>query len=154
PAKPIKCPPGSQMMQNHGGTYCAKDAPKDCPAGWLGQLGGTCALELCAEDPGCNPGKTCTAVDLCSYDKEAWIGSDDPSRSARSPLLAGPPSRQRARYFIDACGRGRACEAPSSCRSGRVCLPPGVAAPAPRPNNANAYQWVDSFGPGSSTPGG
>src|SRR5687768_14149017 len=66
PPRPIHCAPGSHVTHGHGGTRCELDAPKNCPAGWIGREGGHCVLDLCGADTDCAKGTQCREAELCA----------------------------------------------------------------------------------------
>lgn len=140
PMQKMKCPAGTQLVHDHGGTRCVRSAPSDCPPGWSGQLGGTCVLAVCQDDSACGKGAACKPAPLCSsVEERAIFGGDGPVRGAE---LAAPPRPARVRVFRDVCRRGKGCGGRDSCRMARVCLAQNVDAPADRPRNgAERVGW-------------
>ena len=133
PPLPIKCPAGTNVVHDHGGTRCVAVAPTNCPAGWRGVTGGQCVLDLCSEDASCRRwGTTCREADLCVTEGMGY-GYGAISRGSD---LAAPPRPQWQISFIDACSVQKTCADGAKCQPRKVCLPAGLARPAPRPANA------------------
>ena len=44
---PPKCPPGQVPVMSHDHIGCELAAPKNCPPGWTGIVGGHCILHTC-----------------------------------------------------------------------------------------------------------
>lgn len=148
PPTPVRCPPGTQIVHDHGGTRCEKDAPTSCPPGWEGIRGGQCVLSVCTSDVACGAGRTCKPATLCSSMQERAVYGE--GAAVRGPELAAPPRPLVVRVFTDVCRRGKGCAAPGACRTARVCLPAGADAPADRP--ANGGERIDYRGEGDGEP--
>ena len=154
---PTNCPRGEVGVASHDGPRCVKAAPKDCPTGWRGTLGGTCMLAPCASDASCRAGEACLehavclapfAEDFYDYGEEERDehGTLEPIEGSllRSPgLLAGPimPRTKRPKPVIrynatNVCSREVACGAPATCQKEKLCVPKGRRALAYRGNNA------------------
>jgi MYXO-CTERM domain-containing protein len=149
---PTNCPRGKVGTTSHGGPECVLDAPKDCPVGWRGALGGTCQLTPCTGADQCRDGEACVEHSVClqasvddSYDygeeeREEHGQAEPPAddRLLRSPaLLAGPPIPRTKRpvpiYRYDAtnlCSADVACVAPRTCQTEKLCVPKGARAAA------------------------
>lgn len=133
PPLPLKCPVGTNLVHDHGGTRCVAVAPTNCPAGWRGVTGGQCVLDLCTEDASCRRwGTTCREADLCVTEGMGY-GYGAISRGSE---LAAPPRPQWQVSFIEACSAEKTCADGAKCQPKKVCLPAGSARPAPRPANA------------------
>lgn len=153
---PDNCPSGEVGITSHGGPRCVAVAPTDCPVGWVGQLGGTCALTPCAVDSTCGPGKACVEHSVCLQPMEDGFydygeeereqhGSLEPVGGSlfRSPgLLAGPmaPKKPRSKPIfrynaVNLCSADVACAAPGTCQSEKLCVPSGQRALAYRGSN-------------------
>ena len=60
---PKSCPEGRVPVTSHAGPRCELEAPKDCPPGWRGVIGGQCRLNVCHSDAQCRAaGETCVPV--------------------------------------------------------------------------------------------
>jgi hypothetical protein len=137
PPPPTFCPPGTQGVTSHHGPECVKVAPKNCPRGWHGVLGGTCSLRPCGGDDGCQPGEACVEHLACleSFVDEFYDYTDDPSEGRAEPrpppdLLAGPPMPPRRRpspvtrfNAVNLCSAEVACDAPRQCLPEKICVP-------------------------------
>lgn len=137
---PSYCPPGKTPTTSHGGPRCVLDAPSDCPPGWHGVLGGECVLHVCTEDSQC-PAQRCVATSLCYEQRLRRWGERGPDGPAHhGPELAGPPYELETpvpyEEVVGLCGGAQTCGGTAECKPGKVCLPPGVAAPTPRPPDA------------------
>ena len=137
------------MTGHHTGAHCEPEAPKDCPIGWAGQVGGNCALHPCTQASDCGEGNDCVEHAVCLepfqdefYDYNESENEDDPhgdnGRLLRSPyLLAGPvaPRKRRAtpitRYnAVNLCSADVLCAAPRTCQTEKLCVPNGKRAMA------------------------
>jgi MYXO-CTERM domain-containing protein len=146
---PTDCPRGQVGVTSHGGPRCEIEAPKDCPNGWDGALGGTCILRPCANDSECGEGKECVEHAVClepfqdeyydyGEDEREEHGENEPRGLLRSPgLLAGPmaPKKKRptpiTRYnAMNLCAPDIACGAPRTCQPEKLCVPKGTRAVA------------------------
>ena len=160
-----ECPSGQVAITDHGGTRCELEAPKNCPPGWIGQVGGTCALHQCADDSSCgDPSKVCRDFSLCFEPREVRpFCVDYPSGanegSPRSPLLGMEPppacseidSAPRTEWFaVNVCGDAERCASPSECRPGKLCVP--KSAPAPRVMPRKSDGAVNDDPPGGRVP--
>jgi hypothetical protein len=156
---PTDCPRGQTGETSHAGPRCVPVAPKDCPPGWRGILGGTCMLAPCIDDKGCQEGEACVAHSVCLqpfvdelYDygeeereKQGMNDFIEPGEDAllRSPgLLAGPPMPKTKRpkpitryNAINVCSAEVACAAPAVCQTEKLCVPRGSRALAYRGSN-------------------
>jgi hypothetical protein len=141
PPPPEDCKPGTVGVTDHAGPRCELDAPKNCPPGWRGVVGGDCAVALCdPQGSACEDGQRCVPQSVCHEPRERWI---DYGRgpAPRGPELAGPP-RQLDEPVTDwlpvgLCSEQRTCDSPSECRPAHVCVPPG-ARPEPGPRSPPA----------------
>lgn len=148
PPPPWLCPPGKVGVTSHRGPECVDKAP-DCPPGWVGQLGGTCALRLCSNDSSCDEGHVCVEEAVCLepyldefYDyyldrDEMKEGEADPPPAESRYLLAGPPPMRHRRpspiyryRAVNLCSTSLACAAPNTCQRERLCVPKGQRASA------------------------
>jgi hypothetical protein len=153
---PTDCPIGEVGTTIHGGLGCVKEAPKDCPTGWRGTLGGTCMLAPCDTDSNCREGEACVehAVCLAPFPDEFYdYGEEEREKHGmlepvdgsllRSPgLLAGPPmpKTRRPKSIVrynatNVCSREVACAAPATCQREKLCVPKGRRALAYRGSN-------------------
>jgi hypothetical protein len=156
PPPPTDCPRGEIGVTSHGGPSCVKEAPKDCPTGWRGTLGGTCTLAPCDTDANCQEGEACVehAICLAPFSDEFYdYGEEEREKHGmlepiegsllRSPgLLAGPPmpKMRRPRPIIrynatNVCSSEVACAAPATCQREKLCVPRGRRALAYRGSN-------------------
>lgn len=140
PPPPTFCPPGTQAETSHRGPECVKVAPKNCPRGWHGVLGGTCSLTPCTQDDGCQPGEACVEHLACleSFVDEFYDYTDDPNEGRVQPklprdLLAGPPPQPRRRpspvtrfNAVNLCSPEVPCAAPRECLPEKICVPKGT----------------------------
>jgi MYXO-CTERM domain-containing protein len=141
PPPPSFCPPGTQAVTSHHGPECVKVAPKNCPRGWHGVFGGTCSLQPCVDDSGCQPGEACVEHLAClaSFVDDLYDSSDDPSEEGRAEprpppdLLAGPPLPRRPRRSpvtrfdaVNLCSAEVPCGAPRQCLPEKICVPRGT----------------------------
>lgn len=144
PPPPTDCPRGQVGITSHSGPQCVEEAPPDCPTGWRGRLGGTCALTPCETDANCQPGEACVEHSVCLqpfedpfYDygeeereKHGWA-DPHPSDLLRSPgLLAGPPMPRTRRPVpiirydaVNLCSPEVGCAAPNTCQPEKLCVP-------------------------------
>lgn len=136
PPVPLKCPLGTTLVNDHGGTQCVADAPTNCPSGWRGVRGGQCILDVCVEDASCRGGAKCMAADLCASE---GMGSSY-GAIVRGPWLAAPPSPQWMISYSDVCSEQRTCGRATKCVAAKVCLPAGATRPAPRPASGGVYK--------------
>jgi hypothetical protein len=156
-----ECPAGQELVVTHGSATCQPAAPKDCPPGWRGVVGGRCTLAVCGDDKGCESGEACALHSVCltatqddyyDYGEEERERADagaapqhsERSRIVASPaLLAGPmmPKTRRAKpiWRYDAtnlCAPVVRCEAGGgTCQKEGVCVPNGARAVAYRGDN-------------------
>jgi hypothetical protein len=134
PPLPLTCAKGTTLVHNHGGTHCVPNAPSDCPAGWLGVMGGNCTPNLCGPNDTCGAGLQCKPADLCATEAMGYrYGAIE---SSRGPLLGAPPAPQWIVSYSEACSEAKTCEGKAQCVASKVCLPPDVSRLAPRPANA------------------
>jgi hypothetical protein len=151
---PRDCPRGTTPVTSHGGPTCVADAPKDCPNGWQGALGGQCILAPCTKNEDCGPQQSCVEHSVClrpvqddyydyGEDDREQHGELEPTRLLRSPgLLAGPPPPKKKRptpitryEATNLCSPEVPCEAPSTCQREKLCVPTGTRALAYRGTN-------------------
>ena len=149
---PMFCPPGTQAETSHRGPECVKVAPKNCPRGWHGEVGGTCSLRPCSNDDGCQPGEACVEHLACleSFVDDLYDYSDDPSegRAEQMPppdLIAAPPPARRRRpspvtrfNAVNLCSAEVRCDAPRQCLPEKICVPKGTRALAYQGTNITA----------------
>jgi hypothetical protein len=139
PPEPEDCPKGTVGVTDHSGPRCEKEAPKNCPMGWRGAIGGDCVLDTCTSDEQCAPqGKVCRDFSLCYEPRERWYGRLDPGLSAPTlPANFGPRMRLEQPVTdwipINVCGGAERCAAPSECRPGKLCVSASTPAPAVMP---------------------
>jgi uncharacterized protein (TIGR03382 family) len=134
PPLPLQCGAGTTLVHNHSGTRCVPDAPTNCPAGWLGIMGGNCIPNLCDTNDSCGAGLVCKPADLCATEAMGYrFGALE---SSRGPLMAAPAAPQWTIFYSEACSETKSCEGKAQCVAAKVCLPPGVARLAARPANA------------------
>src|SRR5262249_22053507 len=133
-----------------------KEAPKDCPAGWRGVLGGKCMLAPCENDAGCQEGEACVEHAACLspfpdefYDyneeereKHGMLEPIEGSLLRSQGLLAGPPMPKTKRpkpiiryNAVNVCSREIACAAPATCQKEKLCVPRGKRVLAYRGSN-------------------
>jgi hypothetical protein len=148
---PTNCPPGEVGVTSHAGPRCVKEAPKDCPVGWRGRLGGDCALSPCGDDSRCEDGEACVTHSVCLEPfEDAYYDYGEQEEESEAGALASPPPRNllgaplRAprmprvkrpkpiyRYnAVNVCGGGAACAAPRTCQREKLCVPKGQTAAA------------------------
>lgn len=149
PSPPAFCGPGKTAVSDHRGARCEPNAPRDCPPGWKGVLGGTCILHSCKGDPDCAGDARCVATDVCveerprywEYDRKGGEPAREigPSDNASEPPPAPDPSHP-VLVAIEPCGEARACAAPATCRPFSVCLPKGASRPSPKPANSDVQR--------------
>ena len=145
---PTFCPPGTVGETSHRGPECVKVAPKNCPRGWHGVLGGTCALSPCATDASCQAGEECVEHLACleAYQDDYYdYGEETGTREEKMPspdlLAAPPPARQQrpapvTRYnAVNLCSDEVACLAPRMCMPEKLCVPKGTRGLAYRGSN-------------------
>lgn len=132
PPEPL-CPPGQVGVTSHRGPACVLAAPKHCPPGYRGELGGTCALAPCASDRECDADRRCFQVEACQELRELhWTGFDwsvqpgsaSSHRRAPQPAPEGSPPKLWVKRHV--CGQEDACEAPAQCRPTGLCYPPSL----------------------------
>lgn len=132
---PEDCPPGQVGTTSHGGPACVREAPKNCAAGYRGEVGGGCVLAACATDQECEEGRHCLQVDACQELRELhWTGWgwSAQRRVVPSNLLGGPPApppegdAPKAWVKLRICGQDGACQAPAECRPMGLCYPPSA----------------------------
>lgn len=148
PPPPDDCPAGTVGVTGHGGPHCEKEAPKNCPNGWRGQVGGNCILWLCSADADCGgDGKVCRQMSLCfePHQRTSTCGANE--RARPGPELAAPGARVLGEpcaqlpepvtdwYAVNVCGGQERCASPAECRPGGVCVSPTAPPPAPQPRN-------------------
>jgi hypothetical protein len=137
---PTNCPPGEVGVTSHGGPRCMKEAPRDCPVGWNGILGGMCTLRPCTQDSECGDGQ-CAEHSVClepfedmfyDYNEKPEAAQDIGKR-----LFAGPPlpKQRRDKPIIrykatNLCSSQVTCEAPRTCQPEKLCVPKGYRAVA------------------------
>jgi hypothetical protein len=122
PPPPNHCPAGQVPVTDHSGARCEPEAPRDCPPGWLGQVGGTCTLHLCQRDSDCANGH-CVSHSLC-FEQHYCL-----PRSASDGCEGSRTSFSAERL----CGAGYRCAVPDECRPGKLCLPDGIDIPGDYP---------------------
>jgi MYXO-CTERM domain-containing protein len=146
---PTFCPPGTEGVTSHGGPQCMKKAPKNCPQGWHGLLGGTCTLSPCASDANCQEGQACVEHLTCLEPfEDAFYDYGEDQTDARSEgmpppgLLAGPPMPRKRRpapvtryNAVNLCSAEVACDAPRMCLPEKLCVPKGTRGLAYRDSN-------------------
>lgn len=152
------CPSGMTGVTSHRGPQCMENAPKNCPNGWSGVLGGKCVLRPCESDASCEQGSTCVEHSVClepqvdefyEYNEEPQhLKDSSPPRPVPGSLLgsaglfAGPmrPKVRRpkpiTRYqAVNLCARDVACGLPSTCQPEKLCVPKGTRAVAYKGTN-------------------
>jgi hypothetical protein len=92
PPPPENCPGDTVPTSDHGGQRCEPPPPKNCPPGYVGRVGGACALHRCFTDQDCGRGKQCLDAQICFEPHEVWVEYGRAPVS-RDNLLAGPPIR-------------------------------------------------------------
>ncbi len=135
PPPPKKCPPGTVAVTSHSGPACKKEAPKNCPVGYRGVLGGICRLDTCASDLQCErEGKVCRDYSLCYEERTRYYAKKGERAEGWRGLLGMGPRRrldppQKYWHPIDICSPGKNCPAPKECRPGKLCVPPATPMP-------------------------
>lgn len=134
PPPPASCPKGHVGITGHGGPKCVLEAPKKCPPGYRGEIGGKCVLATCASDDGCEDGRRCLSIETCQEFRQlTWTGwgwSAMRAPASRDNFLGGPPRPQpegppkKAWVNLHICGQDGACNAPAECRPASLCYPP------------------------------
>jgi hypothetical protein len=133
PPPPDSCPKGHVGITDHGGPRCVLEAPKNCPPGYRGVLGGKCALATCSSDDQCEAGRRCLQIETCQEFRELrWTGWGWSAQrmAPRDNLLAEPPSPQpdgppkKAWVQLHICGQDGPCNTPAECRPASLCYPP------------------------------
>ena len=116
---PATCPPGQVPVTSHWGPRCALEAPRNCPPGWIGRVGGTCGLHLCSDDSQCTDNKRCREQSLC-YEEQTheW--------AFRGRLRYPAPVKEWVPV-----GLCPACAPPRECRPGKLCLLPEMSRTEP-----------------------
>jgi hypothetical protein len=154
PPPPDSCPKGHVGVTDHGGPRCVLEAPKNCPPGYRGALGGKCVLATCGSDDQCEGGRRCLQIETCQEFRElrwtGWGWSAQRTPPPRDNLLAEPPSPQpdgppkKAWVQLHICGQDGPCNAPAECRPAPLCYPPDAvgktqakAAPSAAPSAAS-----------------
>ncbi|MEZ4438209.1 MAG: hypothetical protein R3B72_03930 [Polyangiaceae bacterium] len=131
--EPDDCPSGKVPVTDHGGPRCEDPAPKSCPPGWRGVIGGRCDLHYCRSDAECGAGKVCAEASLCWEEKLTHFQYGAVERPSPWHLLAGPMPPARLGWVpVNVCDGKAACDAPRECRPGKVCVSAG-ATPASLP---------------------
>jgi len=133
PPPPEHCPKGHVGITDHGGPKCVKEAPKNCPPGYRGELRGRCVLATCTADDQCKDGRRCLQIATCQeYREHHWTGWGWQARQRplRDNFLGGPPRPQppgppkKAWVNLHICGQDGPCNAPGECRAAGLCYPP------------------------------
>lgn len=151
PPPPLICPPGYEGVTSHAGPKCEQKAPKSCPAGWHGVLGGNCVLEPCRSGQ-CGSGKVCVEHAVCLQPKQDdfydWgeapppdagtpadaggSGTPSPSDPLGEPM--GPRVRRATPIFryeaVNLCSASVPCAPPSTCQTEPLCVAPSTRAVA------------------------
>lgn len=128
PPPPDNCPPGKVPVTDHRGPRCERKAPTNCPSGWRGVVGGTCALHQCTEDAHCGDDKVCREVSLCykqetryyTYGQNDYAPVRGPELGMGPPMQLDPPVTEWVAFNV--CDTGSACPAPAECRPGKLCV--------------------------------
>jgi hypothetical protein len=168
---PDSCPEGKVPYSDHGGAGCTPEAPKDCPPGYRGRVGGRCELWLCSTHDGCDDGRRCMQVDVCSEYRELnWTGWgwSAARESVTGNLFAEPPSAPPegdppeawVKYGI--CGQDGPCKDPAECRPTGLCYPPSavgktkanVSTTTPPPEELPEHVYAGSLISGDRAPDG
>lgn len=127
PPPPRTCPTGQVGITDHRGARCVERAPTNCPAGWIGELGGKCVLHVCTSDDACGKDKQCREIDACLHE---WLQEWGEAARPDPFVLAAPPHRLeppiRRVDAVDVCQPDRKCPIDSTCGKAKVCLPVGV----------------------------
>ena len=168
PAPP--CPRGMEPIHGHGISKCVYSAPKNCPAGWRGELGDQCVPATC--EGSCDSGLECFPVTLCvttSRGAYSWqangvvegiVGAGVPCDSGRvekpggvcaakgnTPIAFVPSSTQR--------DPRRAPRKPATLRPPAPAAsvpPPATSAPPPPSGSGAALEPPDAAPVDSSQP--
>lgn len=126
---PPKCPSGQVPVMSHDHIGCAPEAPKNCPPGWTGIVGGHCILHTCETSCYTNDSRQleCRPFNAC----------------AELRTIRGHSSRMGRDFQYDEwtytglCSPG--CSGPSTCHPTGVCLPKGVTKVGAAPANAKEH---------------
>jgi hypothetical protein len=166
PPPPDDCPSGMVGVTGHGGPHCEKEAPKNCPNGWQGMIGGLCVLSVCSADADCQgDGKVCKKTSLCyePHERTTTCGSNE--RARPGPELASPGSRVLGApcatlpepvtdwEAVNICGGSEPCASPSECRPSGLCVTPSAPAPAAQRGNSSGTVEPKPSGCGSGCVG-
>jgi hypothetical protein len=146
---PTNCPPGEVGVTSHGGPRCMKEAPKDCPTGWNGVLGGNCTLRPCTADDQCGDGQACVEHSVCLEPVEDpfydYGEQPEATQDIGKRLFGGPmaPKKRRDKPIFrynatNLCATDVACGAPRTCQPEKLCVPRGGRAVAYKGTNIQA----------------
>jgi len=117
---PPDCPPERIPAPSHGLRLCLDPAPEDCPAGWIGRLGGACVVDVCTGHSDCGIGKTCRPHSLCY---RRWVSDTDFNHRTGEEI---PLDEPRVTWrLINVCGYENSCNE-GRCLPAKVCLPPSA----------------------------
>lgn len=126
---PPKCPPGQVPVMSHDHIGCELAAPKNCPPGWTGIVGGHCILHTC--ETSCyvqeGPPLECRPFQACA-ELRTVRGHNN---------RAGRDFQYDEWVYTGLCTPG--CNGPSTCHPTGVCLPKGVTKVGAAPANAKAH---------------
>ena len=163
PPPPDDCPSGTEPVTDHGGPRCEKAAPKNCPSGWRGVIGGECVLHQCTADADCREtGRVCRPASLC-FEPHQRYSTCQGSRSnalGAPPVLGGPcmqlPEPVTDWNPVNVCGGTERCASPGECRPSKLCVVPNSPSPKVMPRDESGQVQSKPSGCGSgcvSAPG-
>jgi hypothetical protein len=92
PPPPLLCPPGYKGVTSHAGPKCEQNAPRNCPTGWDGVLGGNCVLMPCPASGQCHTGYVCVEHAVCLQPKQDdFYDYNETPAPAPAPTTAPSP---------------------------------------------------------------